>query len=152
MNSKEVIQAFNDETPVRYGNLVFNRIESVNYKRAHYNQYIESETLDGVKTGLKIPKTIKIVQAICSDTSGSFYILNPRRLEPATAEEVNIVTDVDYILNERMKLLPVFNDWCREHSVPVNIESFLIFLYAEDLLNAGKAYHVVEAFNMEAKE
>lgn len=146
MTSKDVLHAFHDEVPVRFGNLVFNRIESVNYKRTQYNEYIESNTLDGVSTRLIKPKMLKIVQAVCSDLAGNMYVLNPLRLEEATQDEVNVVNDGDHLLNERLKLLPVFESWCKDHDVAVTIESFLVFLFAEDLINAGKAYHVVKAF------
>lgn len=147
MESKEVIQAFQDEKPVRLGSLVFNRIESVNYKRARYNQYIESTTIDAVKTGLRVPKTVKIIQAICSDAAGATYVLNPLRMELATEEEVNVISDFDHILTERLNLLPVFEAWRSDHGLPDTIESFIVFLYAEDIINAKKAYHIVEAFD-----
>lgn len=145
MNSKDVLRAFNAETPVRFGDLVFNRIESVNYKRAHYNQFITDATGEKVSRD----NTIRIIQAICSDIGGNMYVLNPLRLEDATSDEVNIVTEVDYILNERLKLLPVFEAWCQDHDVAVNVESFIVFLFAEDLINAGKVYQVVKSFEKE---
>ena len=142
MNTKEVLEVFRAETPVRFGNLVFNRIESVNYKHAHYNQFITDES-DGVCVR---GRKLNIIQAICSDAVGNMYVLNPLRLEEATQDEVNVVNDGDHLLNERLKLLPVFESWCKDHDVAVTIESFLVFLFAEDLINAGKAYHVVKAF------
>lgn len=146
MTSKDVLHAFHDEVPVRFGNLVFNRIESVNYKRTQYNEYIESNTLDGVSTRLIKPKMLKIVQAVCSDLAGNMYVLNPLRLEEATQDEVNVVNDGDHLLNERLKLIPIFEAWCEEHGIAVTIDALLVFLFAEDLINAGKAYHAVEAY------
>ena len=148
MNSKEVIEAFRAEVPVRFGDLVFNRIESVNYKRAHYNQFITDESDGKCVRGRKL----NIIQAICSDMSGNMYVLNPLRLEEATAEEVNVYNDVDYILTERLKLIPIFEAWCEEHSLDVTIDALLVFLFSEDLINAGKAYHTVRAFERNKTE
>lgn len=142
MNTKEVLEVFRAETPVRFGNLVFNRIESVNYKHAHYNQFITDES-DGVCVR---GRKLNIIQAICSDAVGNMYVLNPLRLEKASEEEVNIYTDVDFILTERLKLIPIFEAWCEEHGLDVTIDALLVFLFAEDLINAGKAYHAVEAY------
>ena len=142
MNTKEVLEVFRAETPVRFGNLVFNRIESVNYKHAHYNQFIQDES-DGVCVR---GRKLNIIQAICSDAVGNMYVLNPLRLEKASEEEVNVYTDVDYILTERLKLIPIFEAWCEEHGLDVTIDALLVFLFAEDLINAGKAYHAVEAY------
>lgn len=146
MNSQEVLKAFREDTPVKFGDLVFSRIESIIYKRARYNQYIESNTLDGVPTRVRVTDTIKIIQAICSDMGGNMYVLNPLRLETATEDEVNVYNDVDYILTERLKLIPIFEAWCEEHSLDVTIDALLVFLFSEDLINAGKAYHTVKAF------
>ena len=148
MNSKEVLEAFRAETPVRFGDLVFNRIESVNYKRAHYNQFITDESDGKCVRGRKL----KIIQAICSDMSGNMYVLNPLRLEAATDDEVNVCNDVDYILTERLKLIPIFEAWCEEHSLDVTIDALLVFLFSEDLINAGKAYHTVRAFERNKTE
>ena len=142
MNSKEVLEAFRAETPIRFGDLVFNRIESVNYKRVNYNQYITDES-DGVCVR---GRQMKIIQAICSDATGSMYVLNPLRLEAAEENEVNVYNDTDYILTERLKLIPIFEAWCKDHDLDITIDALLVFLYAEDLINAGKAYHVVEAY------
>lgn len=145
MNSKEVLEAFRAEVPVRFGDLVFNRIESVNYKHARYNQFITDESDGKCVRGRKL----NIIQAICSDMSGNMYVLNPLRLEEATAEEVNVYNDVDYILTERLKLIPIFEAWCEEHGLDVTIDALLVFLISEDLINAGKAYHIVQSYEQE---
>ena len=80
------------------------------------------------------------------------YVLNPLRLEAATDDEVNVYNDVDYILTERLKLIPVFEAWCEEHSLDVTIDALLVFLFSEDLINAGKAYHTVRAFERNKTE
>ena len=145
MNSQEVLKAFREDTPVKFGDLAFSRIECVIYKRARYNQYIESNTLDGIQTRVKVPETIKIIQAVCTDQRGSEYILNPLRLEPATPEEVNVHSDVNHSLTERLKLLEPFYQWCSEQNQAADPVSLIAFLFAEDIINAGKAYDLVEA-------
>lgn len=146
MNSKEVLQAFREETPVRFGDFVFTRIERVIYKHVKYNQYIESSTIDDVKTRLRVPATLKIIQAACMDRRGNEYILNPTRLIPATAEEVNIPCEVNHTLTERLKLLKVFEAYCDTEDQTPDIETLITFLFAEDLINASKAYNVVKAY------
>ena len=152
MNSQEVLKAFREDTPVKFGDLVFSRIESIIYKRARYNQYIESNTLDGVPTRVRVPETIKIIQAVCADQRGSDYILNPLRLEAATPEEVNVHSAVDHILQERLKLLEPFYKWCEEQKQAADPVSLIVFLFAEDLINAGKAYDLVKSFSESHEE
>lgn len=145
MTSKEVLQAFRDEIPVRFGDLVFTRLESVIYKHVKYNQYIESSTIDGIKTGLRVPATLKIIQAACADRRGNEYILNPTHLTPAKPEEVNVPCEVNHTLTERLKLLKVFEAYCESENQTPDVENLIIFLFAEDLINAAKAYDVVKA-------
>ena len=149
MNSQEVLKAFREDTPVKFGDLAFSRIESVIYKRARYNQYIESNTLDGIQTRVKVPETIKIIQAVCTDQRGSEYILNPLRLEPATPEEVNVHSDINHTLTERLKLLEPFYQWCSEQNQAADPVSLIAFLFAEDIINAGKAYDLVKAYEVQ---
>lgn len=149
MNSQEVLKAFREDTPVKFGDLAFSRIESVIYKRARYNQYIESNTLDGIQTRVKVPETIKIIQAVCTDQRGSEYILNPLRLEPATPEEVNVHSDINHTLTERLKLLEPFYQWCSEQNQATDPVSLIAFLFAEDIINAGKAYDLVKAYEVQ---
>lgn len=152
MNSQEVLKAFREDTPVKFGDLVFSRIESIIYKRARYNQYIESNTLDGVPTRVRVTDTIKIIQAVCTDQRGSDYILNPLRLEVATPEEVNVHSTVDHTLQERLKLLEPFYKWCEEQKQAADPVSLIVFLFAEDLINAGKAYDLVKSFSESHEE
>ena len=146
MNSSELLQAFREDVPVRFGGLVFSRIASVIYKRTLYNQYVESATIDGAKTGLFVPTELKIIQAVCEDMRGNQYVINPNRLDTASVDEVNVPSDVDYILSERMKLLDVFYDWCEQEQLDRTPHSMILFMFAEALIDAGKAYHIVKAF------
>ena len=146
MEIKEVMQAFREDKPVRYGDMVFERIEGVLFKNARYNQYVADSA---VKTGCVrrlVQKFLKIVQTLCVDKSGTEYWLNPKRLDFADPGEVNVPVGVDRVLQNRMKLLDVFNVWCKEESLPPNPESLILFLFAEDLINAAKAYNIVKSF------
>ena len=59
---------------------------------------------------------------------------------------------VDHILQERLKLLEPFYKWCEEQKQAADPVSLIVFLFAEDLINAGKAYDLVKSFSESHEE
>ena len=90
-------------------------------------------------------QTFGIVQAEARGTDGRIYILNPKRLRIAAANEVTIAVPMPTMFEKRLALLEIFSEWCTENSVEKSPETFLAFLYAEDLIDARKAYDVIRS-------
>ena len=149
MEIKEVMQAFRKDKPVRLGDMVYERIDGILFKNARYNQYVADSTIKASYPRRFVQRFLKIVQVLCIDSSGAENWMNPTRLELADPDEVNALAGVDRVLENRMKLLDVFNAWCKDESLPPNPESLILFLFAEDLINAAKAYNTVKSFEVE---
>lgn len=140
------MQAFREDKPVRFGDLVFNEIKGISFDRVHYNQYIADSEIEGGYARRRVSKFFKVARAKFSDRAGTDYLVNLARLSIATPDEVNVSTAVDRTLTNQLKLLDVFNAWCKEESLPPDTESLILFLFAEDLINAAKAYNIVKSF------
>lgn len=145
MTSKEVLEAFKKETPVRYGDIVFDKITSVKYSRIRASWRIdrnENEDSSGIKT------FVKIISAICVDVAGNEYQLNPLRLIPAQLYEVTGNIDRSgKILEDRMRLADIYSTEKKKKCSKAQNE-FIFWLFENDIINVKKAYDLVRAFEV----
>lgn len=149
MTSKDVIEAFKNESPVRYGDIVFNRIISIRYTRVLATWRLENnENAD--TSGIK--KYLKIIQAVCVDNSGSEYYINPLHLVPAEQSEVTVKVDRSgKILENRMKLIEIYEKE-RKSNVAENKQEFIEWLFENHLIEPKKAFDLVRAYELETLE
>lgn len=152
MNSQEVMRAFREETPVRFGDLVFSRFESIAYRRVKYNHYSEAAAIENVTPRHELGcQTLNIIQAECRDRRGNLYVLNPLRCEPAKPKEINVSGDGDFLFSKRMKLIDVFKAWCSDHGADQSLESMLAFLHSEGAIRADAACAIVSSFEQKQR-
>lgn len=130
MDNVELKELLINPRPVMFGGIIFNGIIGIIWRRLHRGTLLERD--------------IGIVQVEAIDRAGAKYTINPKHLKPAKPGADQLPEpDVDTLIGKKKLLLDVYRDWCEEHDVAVTLEHFLIFLYAEDLINASKAYNVI---------
>ena len=132
MNNEELKKNLLNPQPVVYGGTVFNKgIEAIVWRRLRKSALFDRE--------------IGIVQAEVLDSRGSVYLLNPQRLRIAEPDEETVIVSAPTLFEKRLALLDVYRAWCLENEVAETSESFMAFLYAEDLINARKAYDIIKS-------
>lgn len=143
MNNAELKELLINPRPVMFGSIMFNGIEAIIWRRMRRSVLLERD--------------IGIVQVSAMDHTGSTYIINPKHLKFASPAAVNATGAAKKYLKaaeERPKkrriILDIFREWCEEHDVAATLEHFLVFLDAEDLINANKAYNI--ALSREAEQ
>lgn len=153
MNSQEVMRAFREETPVRFGDLVFSRFESIAYRRVKYNHYSEAAAIEAVTPRHELGcQALNIIQAECRDRSGHMYVVNPLRCEPAAPGDVDARSGEDFVFSKRRKLIDVFKAWCSDHGADQSLESMLAFLHSEGAIRADVACAIVSSFEQKQEE
>ena len=132
MNNADLKELLLHPKPVAYGETIFqNGIEAVIWRR------LRQTALFGQDIG--------IVQAEVLDSRGSVYLLNPQRIRIAEPGEETVIVSAPTLFEKRLALLDVYRAWCEDNEVEETSESFMAFLYAEDLINARKAYDIIKS-------